>query len=122
MKIYVLSTGEYSDCRVMGVFSTREKAEVYGRQFNSEDIGEFELDVLTPHPEGYQSWELWINVETGEILKPHVNDDQPNERYAFMLTYNNIEAIIHCWARDEAHAIKIAGERRAEYLARKAGA
>lgn len=62
MKVYILTDGQYDDLRVMGVFTTREKAEKYKEAagFNeSPQICKFELD---PTP-------IWGNQIKLQIFK-----------------------------------------------------
>ena len=55
MKVYVLTRGEYSDYHIIGVYSTREKAQEVcdvmcgnGTIYDAPQIEEYELDELSP--------------------------------------------------------------------------
>lgn len=55
MKVYVVTQGEYSDYHIIGVYSTKEKAqELYdamrksGTYWDEPHIEDYELDELTP--------------------------------------------------------------------------
>lgn len=55
MKVYVLTQGEYSDYHIIGVYSTKEKAQklrdamrTSGTFYDEPQIEEYELDILNP--------------------------------------------------------------------------
>lgn len=55
MKVYVLTQGEYSDYHIVGIYSTKEKAQELcdamrnsGTYWDEPHIEDYELDVLNP--------------------------------------------------------------------------
>ena len=55
MKVYVLTQGKYSDYHIVGIYSTKEKAQelrdaicASGGYWDEPQIEEYELDVLNP--------------------------------------------------------------------------
>jgi hypothetical protein len=133
MKVYIVSTGEYSDWSIQGIFSTREKAEEfmrvvpaggYDNEYN--DIQEHELDPIIPHGKEHKypyeivffspNWELCFYSWDGEgevYLKSEIFRDYADRQYR--------RITVRVWARDHAQALKIASDKKAEYLARKNG-
>lgn len=103
MKVYVVTTGEYSDYTIRGIFSTRKAAEdaiaamkVYPPAYCCEPnpIEEYELDEYKPF-EKYLT--LHYAPKSGEISGVHYEDyarpewiaptDDPNDIY-MVLQYN----------------------------------
>ncbi len=121
MKIYVATEGCYSDYHVVAVFSSEAKAKEFGRASRDNyDWLEFELDDpkdswakkqgLKPFRVTFQrgdnctvtdGWRDAFNSNVYECKNKYFPDD---------ILYTE------CWARDKKHAIKIAADRRAEYL------
>lgn len=119
--VYLATKGSYSDYRVLGVFTTREKAqerldanktEVYA---DDGSIEEFHLDQngYLPGHLKFAHVRMSRNGETMEIkVEPYGYlsedswfGDQKSERW------------FHMMARDTEHAIKIANERRTQLIA-----
>ena len=55
MKVYILTQGEYSDYHIVGVYSTKEKAQelcdamrTNGTLWDEPQVEEYEMDELTP--------------------------------------------------------------------------
>jgi hypothetical protein len=120
--VYMVTDGTYSDYSVLGVYSTCEKAE-YAQTLHAadNDIDELELDDLPLHPPGKLAWSVMIagdgDVQRVSRIAPYDN--------AFGVELHRHAAwrdrkagwTFRVWARDEAHAIKIATEKRREMLA-----
>ena len=77
MKIYVVSTGIYSDWRIRGIFSTGEKAQIY-MQNNSvpcQKTNLYEGEENQLWRDGFESYndlEEWIVDEKEELIaKPY---------------------------------------------------
>lgn len=118
-KVFVVTEGSYSDYKIMGVFDSKEKAELFVSSFYG-DIEEYEIN---PYDEqlsnGYKSYEVHMDRNgSTEEYGVGCGNGKPNDNY-FADNYadNKIHMVANMWAKDEKHAIKIANERRAEYLA-----
>ena len=48
MKVYALSTGEYSDYHVLGIYSTEENAGKAKKAYGEASIEEYEIDSYAP--------------------------------------------------------------------------
>lgn len=130
MKIYVVTKGSYSDYHIITATTDPEKAKKIAEKFTDKwddaKVEEYEnSDIYLKN--------LWYVVfeANGEVKHVHL------ERSAFYYDANDEEYIgrircnphlglsngawIHVFADDEEGAIKIAAEKRAEFLAKKNG-
>ena len=118
-KVYLVTDGDYSDYRVLGAFSSREKAEhaklLYAANNNIE---EYELDAVPESPPGLFAYvvlmeisgdvnRMWQESVVGFKSKWHPGDLYGSAPVAWF----------RIWARDEQHAVKIANEWRAQIIA-----
>lgn len=137
-KVYILTAGKYSEYHVVGATLDRKQAElackVYGLKSSVlEDpvdpddydplddpirIEEYDLDLFDGIKEKYHIYR--VSFSDGSCSVEEENEEgylHPiNEEDMIWGTYRVTVA-----AQDEAHALKIAQDKRAEYLARKEG-
>ena len=120
-KMYVLTVGEYSDYRVLGVFSSPELAEeVYAKR---KDIGrdychsveEYFLNNDPNAPEGMKPCSV-IMRRDGSVTNIQINPDG-SSTYEDQFISEKIDRRFYMWARDDKHAVKIANERRTKMIA-----
>lgn len=121
-KCWIIEQGCYSDYRVVGIFSTKENAEkalahMKQKEFSDYDEPEINERFLDPCIEelnqGLFQFEVRITKEGIEVL---IKKEIDAEDFHWTVgDYYNV------WARDEAHAIKIASEKHTRHLAEKAG-
>jgi len=134
--VYLVTQGEYSDRHVLAVFSTEEKAQKFiemcnekydSARKNAEDyyltncwiwavnskIESFELDALADGPrQGLFSYEVWMDMN-GDVREVELKLGTPSNRHEI----HNDTMTLWVQARDEQHAVKIANERRAQWIA-----
>lgn len=109
MKIYILTSGGYSDYRVEGVFSTEEKALYAKRLLMADEIDEWEVDEIPEHPIGLLRYWVRMNADGNQVYSGQDgNFSKPDWEPGRFDKY----VVFHMWASDEQHAIKIANERR----------
>jgi hypothetical protein len=110
--------GEYSDYKVLAIFSTEEKARDQLETWGGEDVEEFPFDDFQPkRPKGMENYAVYRS--RGEITAYRNSDSMMHLRkHGDAVVYGQVT---YLWARNEEHAIKIAAERFARYDARKAG-
>ena len=122
MKIYVVTKGHYSDYHIITATTNEEKAKKIAKNFNDDydktNIEIFEDSELYANP----FWEISFDSD-GDVMDMR----RTNNEYCF----DNINQAEPCddgktmyicvSAENAEHAIKIASEKRAEYLAMKAG-
>jgi hypothetical protein len=112
-KVYILTTGSYSDYHIVATFSTRELAEEVKKLCGNDDpeIQEYELDSLQipDHPPGQTAWH--VNIDTKGARQPWICQDNIFERNFTPSSEFQPRSgyyVVECWARDEEHAKKIA--------------
>jgi hypothetical protein len=142
MKVYVVTSGCYSNYGIEEIFSTKEKAQEYINLVNEYDayalnveIEEFELDpvvkVKNPHKFKYFYYihmnrngdVLQISKSNFDIRKPEETQEwfklymerKFNEKEHKFDDYYILRADVN--ANSEEHAIKICGEKRSKLLA-----
>lgn len=114
-KIYVAHSGEYSDRCVMGVFSTRVKAEKF-----SNDVEEhlIDLQVVVASKKLFPYW-VRIKLSDGSIDAVSAYPENPHSFLKAQIRVIGIYAVINMWARDAEHAVKIATDLRRMELAKQ---
>lgn len=69
-KVFLVTDGEYSDYKVVAVFSKKERAEEFTRLGEFENVEEYPLDIEFKDP-GYDTYEVEINEEG--VVRRHSN-------------------------------------------------
>jgi len=122
---YVLTEGEYSDYKVIGVYSTEELAEEAKFLWPNSKVEDFPLDDIPEHPPGMYFWH-------GGAEK-HIGDGEPKYRVCKAgpsgtigqgteSSYGNrLFFRVNFWAADEDHALKILQDKYHQHMAEKAG-
>jgi len=129
MRVYIASSGQYSDYRILGVFSTKKIAEkftlIYGDSGYGErnEVEEFEVDehknnldrglalffvrwfskAWREKSPSYDEWDCTLEEPTEEIIKPNWIKD------------GNVWTA-HIWAKGKTHALKIASELKRQSI------
>lgn len=146
MKIYLVTSGSYSDYRIEAVFSTYDLAEKYKHEFGlRNDIEEFELDggakdISQKIMDGWLFWRIALDLKDGNYISHFSNSSSPryskedeieiSEEYNPMykgwmesLTFESSKLPklirvfhIYVWAKTEEEAVKIAAEKRAQWI------
>jgi hypothetical protein len=131
MKVYVLTSGEHSDYRVEGVFSSEDAARRFTEKFPKGEFDdwndpiEHEVDEPLDHEMG-PSWTVKINLESGEIKDPFPAHETRHRRHPSACEVHE------CWwmgspptpagelsvrsPTSREHAVEVAVERRQEWL------
>ena len=134
MTLYVLTSGEYSDYHIEGIYSTREQAERYKRLFPRDDyyaadIEEWETDKppVTCVDGNVEVWAIDMYEGGKAIIK---EDARPGERLVggcdfFSSGYRRPKNYV-LWiskevAKDKEQALKIFYDKVAKYKAKEEG-
>ena len=131
-KVFLVTSGAYSDYSIRAAFSTREKAQNYMDRFISiiADAGIEEWDLDPIPDEYYQKDKFWWKVATHSRGRYSVEamgfDEEPSPdfikgRVFDMFLSDDLMIAYHIEAKDERSAAKIAMEKRAQYIALKDG-
>lgn len=120
-KVYVLQNGEYSDAHVVGVYSTKEKADIATKVYDDcPFIDEFEIDVgVEAIQQGMRIYDVSIGLQSGDVNRASQCS------YLSAVTAEELRGevvytdpmVVYCWARNVEHAVKIAADRRRVFLA-----
>ena len=118
-KVYLVTDGDYSDYRVLGVYSSMEKAEHAKLLYAADnDVEEYELDAVPESPPGLLAYVVIMELSGDvshmwqESVKGFKSRWHPGDPYGSAPV-----AWFRIWARDEQHAVKIANEWRAQIIA-----
>lgn len=107
MKVYLLTTGDYEDERVVGVFSSVEQLEKFKNKFPTSDYNdpkEFELDYIPDVPDGkviyYVHHDYWGKIKSYKGDISHINSVNK--------LYGDDKYATYVWASSEEEAIEVA--------------
>jgi len=117
-KIYIVTQGQYSDYKILGVFDKEELANKFitsgGKyEYNYPEIEEWELNPNAKElRRGYLPFTVGINRD-GRVVSVTQKSLESNKGW-----YGNDTIIYNpCFAKDRDHAIKITSELRTRLLA-----
>ena len=124
---YVLTEGEYSDYKIIGVYSTKELAEEAKLLWPYSEVKDFSLDHIPDHPPGMFHWTGWVNEQMGiEELEQKVLKTAPTDGYCGREGQESkwgkiVRFGVNFWATDEDHALKILQDKYHQHKAQKLG-
>jgi erythromycin esterase-like protein len=119
-KVYVVTAGEYSDYRILAIFSDRIKAEEYKIKYE-EVVGEearIEEYVLNPSKKRWFITTVWMDRE-GNVLDVYKSENTGPEDIGFQgfdCYYGGKNVEYFRWGVetvDVKRAVKVANEKRA---------
>lgn len=122
-KVYVITKGAYSDYHICAVAATKEIAEklqkIYSEDsWNDAIIEEYDLNGARDDVRVFYD----VTFKDDRVSACFNEYGEKESIYFFKGNKWQSDCMIVCVkARDEDHAIKIAQDRRAEYLAKKEG-
>lgn len=122
--VWMITSGEYSDYGVVGVFSTKELALEYKDAFNTSNyFHELYIEEMILDP-GNTSFHKMGRVVYRVMMDRDGNTQEIARDYNYRLTDSEFSAnivdyklYVLCWATDEKHAAKIANEIRVQKIA-----
>jgi hypothetical protein len=133
--IWVIERGSYSDYRVVGVYSTKKRAELVlkelhkGEWYTDATIAEWPLDPgFEELNAGLTQWRVLMlkdgTVERADHYemasydiegKCHVWERSKAPAYKGQGIQDALDATV--WAKDKKHAVKVTNERRTQMIA-----
>jgi len=123
-QIFVVTSGIYSDYGISAVFSTRELAEEFIKDFPRQSydehiIEEYLLDPKLPQPKGNRQGFFVQMSKSGNCEFIRKENSFQEEFFTGKISYfhDHSSMNIYVFADDEQHAIKIANEKRGELIA-----
>jgi len=129
MKIFIVTSGAYSDYHIDAVFSTKENAEKYNNIYASgdfEDIEEFEVDEAMSLINRIRDEKITIylvcmdrdgNVKETRKESPSISlvKELLSGKHRRILYADCMD--MYVIAKDEKHAVKIVNEKRVQLIA-----
>lgn len=121
MKVYVLTSGVYSDYHIVGVLLDGEQAriaaEVMSNRHNDVEVETYDTDDLKFIKPGWKYWTVVFSEYDHAIVDINCHNyfgslDEPNLFGAYHKNW-----YVDVYAEDEKHAIKNASDRLSKYLA-----
>lgn len=126
-KIYLVTSGEYSDYGVDAVFTTRKKAQDYIDSLGDDSNSYYDIELYDLDPqslmqrEGVRIYGVKFNVATGFVYHVWVIDEKYvdlkylklNEPWKLQQDHG-LGYGVKVKAKDKDHAIKIVGDIRRE--------
>ena len=115
--VYVITDGEYSDYHIVAIFSNKDAAEALIAKIGEGGIEEWDLDEFTPDfLKNHDRWFIRMKKDGTAIEAKKENNSYGITTREIGFDVNND---IYCsiWAKSKEHAIKIAGEKRAQIIA-----
>ena len=134
MKVYILTNGCYSDYHIVGAYSSKEAAQRWADHIiGSDDARVEEYDVDHDHgvPRGlFPFTVLYVGMAKPFLGWKQVGWQEPRalepqtltpERQEWHPEESSVSAVgsIDVYAKDAKHALKIASEKRAQWIASK---
>lgn len=126
--VYVITRGSYSDYQICAVASTQERAEqlrkMYSNNYEMANIEEYEIDV--PSNQYYNKtpilyWKVILKRDGSLIYLETYYDEsnQPTKIEEGRWNWRESLIVSYIQADTQEQAIKIAQDKRAQYLAEK---
>lgn len=126
-KVFIVTSGSYSDYNIDAVFDTKEKAEAYIKSFGQydqdfNDIEEYDLNpkTRTRGRKGMFAYHVRMTeaLEVKSCFSGESYEDLADNKECFYTEYYK-PFMLDCyvWARDKEHAIKIAVDKAREIKA-----
>ena len=125
MKVYVLTSGEYSCYHILGVLLDEEQAkiaaEVISDRRNDVKVETYDTNDLKFIKPGWKYWTIVFSEHDHAITDGACHDyfgslDEPNLFGGYHKNW-----YVDVYAKDEDHAIKSASDKLNKYLAEKNG-
>lgn len=125
-KVYLVSSGSYSDYSIDAVFSSEENAQTFIDSFDMvgggyggfNSIEEYPVDqCLKEASDGNRLCFIRISRHGDTSDFRFANDAYGINHIEDVRFDNQGNLYVYCFAKDKEHAIKIAGERRARLIA-----
>lgn len=116
MKLFVVTSGEYSDRKITGIYSSKDKAELAQKLFATEnEIEEWELDSMPMSPPGMLLFKVRME-KNGTVRDCYAVDSSVKwDQWSPAIEVPAVDFVV--WARDNTHAIKVANEKRTQLIA-----
>ena len=119
-KVYMVTDGWYSDYRVLGIYSTKARAEKAKEIYAAgNEVDEIEMDVTPEHPRGCLAWVVEMNRNGDADRVERENCDGHRVTCYIYIPWRGESTSMraYLWAKDADHAVKVANEWRTRIIA-----
>ena len=121
LQVYVVTDGDYSDYRILGIYSSEAHA-VHARAVYAagNEIEEYVLDAIPSSPPGLFAYGIAMdadgngNPRWGKAIQRLSNDNFTPDVHPYG---DDKHVYFKVWATDPTHALKIANEMRVQRIA-----
>lgn len=117
-KIWIVTSGNYSDYHIVSVFSSQELADKFAAHDKDRSVEEYEIDL---HAEQIRSGLNTFYVRMNRDGDGSVYSRDPDDEVELSLsdTPRAEGRVLYgtVWAEGKQHALKIANEKRAQLIA-----
>lgn len=124
MKVYVLTSGSYSDYHIVGVLLDEEQAriaaEAMSNRYDGVDVETYDTDELKFIKPGWKYWTIVFSEHDHSIIDSFCDDYLGTPGKPRLFTPNH-RWYVDVYAEDEDHAIKSASDKLNKYLAESNG-
>jgi len=114
--VYLITSGSYSDYRVVCAFSTREKAEKWVNGISSYEIEEYDLDVDEPPLEAVSRGSISLNSGDVKYCRVILGDYSDLKRLTVSQAYGEAVLSLDVVGNDRERLTKVLAEKRAQFL------
>ena len=122
--IYVVTRGSYSDYGIKAIFNTKELAQAYIDSFKYDSYNEMSIEEWDLNPNSKELKKgrkpYFVRMDKAGIATEYNHVDSSygfNGGTVISFTLDKQSMNCYCWAKDEKHAIKIANEKRVQFIA-----
>lgn len=117
-KVYIVTDGDYSDYRIVAVFSTEEKAKEY-IQTTGEGDDYVEVEVDVPYERKDRVWRIDMTLLDHKVIYTGIENCYDNLKDCIRLRQYSRGDALSLWieADNLERAVKIANERIGQVLA-----
>lgn len=138
MNVWVIEDGEYSDYRVVGVFSSQENAQIVADAIKAESESSYSEATIAVWPldpavdelrQGLKCYHIWMQRDgtverchLAQLAGDHIGGEVGMWRRSvaaalFKMLDKPDVLDAKVWAKDDQHAVKIANEHRTRLIA-----
>lgn len=118
MKLYAVTKGDYSEYHIIGLTASKKKAEFWAKAY-SDKWGKATVEEFEDGEEFDNRLMYEVNIHKDYGVRVYLQEYCGGvER---IKEYKDGDVCVWVLAEDKAKAVKIACDRRAKYLAEKAG-
>ena len=116
-KVYVVTSGDYSDYHIECVFSSRRRAERYAAGMDGVEIETYLLNY-SARVWGRSVFYVGMRFDGSTWGVYNLDSEVPSGRWGTInADGTDFESAVRVWAKDSAHAIKIVNEQRTQAIA-----